>query len=51
MVFLESILEIAASLGKSTGTLSDVPVTHATPAGPAAHVSSRNKYDVDYPGT
>jgi len=48
---VESILEIAAAQGKSTGTISDVPISHATPAGPASHVSSRNKYDADYPET
>ncbi|MGF1672777.1 MAG: alkaline phosphatase [Rivularia sp. (in: cyanobacteria)] len=45
----KTILEIAQELGKSTGTISDVPFSHATPAGPAAHVNHRNKYDGDYP--
>ncbi|WP_416666764.1 alkaline phosphatase [Egbenema bharatensis] len=48
---VENIMEIAAALGKSTGTLSDVPINHATPAAPAAHVNHRNKYDSDYPDT
>jgi alkaline phosphatase len=45
----KTIVEIAQELGKSTGVVSDVPFSHATPAGPSAHVNHRNKYDGDYP--
>lgn len=38
----ESILEKAKKLGKSTGLVSDTRITHATPAGFAAHQSHRN---------
>lgn len=46
---LESILSIAADLGKSTGLVTSVPVDHATPGAAAANVNRRNKYDADYP--
>ncbi|MHC4777031.1 MAG: alkaline phosphatase [Planctomycetota bacterium] len=38
----ETILEIAKSLGKSTGLVSDTRLTHATPAGFAAHRTHRS---------
>jgi len=38
----ESILERAKKLGKSTGLVSDTRITHATPAGFAAHQSHRS---------
>ncbi|MGC8121324.1 alkaline phosphatase [Marinobacter sp. VGCF2001] len=38
----ESILERAKRLGKSTGLVSDTRITHATPAGFAAHQSHRS---------
>ncbi|MBF4489421.1 alkaline phosphatase [Psychrobacter sp. N25K4-3-2] len=38
----ESILEKAKKLGKSTGLVSDTRITHATPAGFAAHQSHRS---------
>ncbi|MHA2364596.1 MAG: alkaline phosphatase [Candidatus Hodarchaeales archaeon] len=41
---LESILEIAQGLNKSTGIVSTAEITHATPASFATHVSSRNNY-------
>ncbi len=46
---VESIAEVAKSFGKSVGTISDVPVNHATPASVVAHVNHRNKYDADFP--
>jgi len=39
----ESILEKAKRMGKSTGLVSDTRITHATPAGFAAHQSHRSK--------
>jgi len=39
----ESILEKAKRMGKSTGLVSDTRITHATPAGFAAHQSHRRK--------
>ena len=39
----ESILEKAKKMGKSTGLVSDTRITHATPAGFAAHQSHRSK--------
>ncbi len=38
----ESILERAKRMGKSTGLVSDTRITHATPAGFAAHQSHRS---------
>ncbi|MFP4132880.1 MAG: alkaline phosphatase [Halothece sp.] len=46
---VENITDIAKELGKSTGTISDVPVNHATPASPVVGVNHRNKLDEDYP--
>jgi alkaline phosphatase len=40
-----SILKTAASLGKSTGLVTSVPIDHATPGAAAANVNRRNKYD------
>lgn len=40
---VESILEKAKLMGKSTGLVSDTRITHATPAGFAAHQSHRSK--------
>lgn len=39
---IESILEYAKSLGKSTGLVSDTRLTHATPAAFAAHQAHRS---------
>ncbi|MGY8872474.1 MAG: alkaline phosphatase [Pseudomonadales bacterium] len=39
----ETMLEIAAKMGKSTGLITDTRVTHATPAGFAAHQTHRSK--------
>ncbi|WP_228021271.1 alkaline phosphatase [Vasconcelosia minhoensis] len=41
---LETLGETARELGKSFGTVSSVPFSHATPAAAVAHVSQRNKY-------
>jgi alkaline phosphatase len=43
---LTTILKTAASLGKSTGLVTSVPIDHATPGAAAANVNRRNKYDV-----
>ncbi len=39
---LTTVLEVFAKAGKQTGLVTTVPMTHATPAGFAAHVKSRN---------
>jgi len=39
----KTILEIAEDMGKSTGLVSDTRITHATPAGFAAHQTHRTK--------
>ncbi|MHA1576248.1 MAG: alkaline phosphatase, partial [Candidatus Thorarchaeota archaeon] len=44
MMELETILEIAQFLEKSTGLVSTVQIQHATPAAFMAHVSNRNSY-------
>lgn len=38
----QTILEYAESLGKATGLVTDTRITHATPAGFAAHVAHRS---------
>jgi alkaline phosphatase len=45
----ETILEAANKLGKSTGLVTSVPITHATPGAATSHVNRRAKYDSDYP--
>jgi alkaline phosphatase len=47
---LTTILKTAASLGKSTGLVTSVPIDHATPGAAAANVNRRNKYDLNSPG-
>ena len=42
---VKTILEIAEELGKSTGLVTDTCITHATPAGFAAHQTHRSKQD------
>jgi len=42
---VETILEIAEEMGKSTGLVTDTGVTNATPAGFAAHQTHRSKQD------
>lgn len=46
---LPTILQTANGLGKSTGLVTSVPITHATPGASTATVNSRGKYDADYP--
>ncbi len=46
---LETILQTATKLGKSTGVVTSVPITHATPGAAQSSVNRRNKYDNDYP--
>jgi alkaline phosphatase len=45
----ETILQVANRLGKSTGLVTSVPITHATPGAAASSVNRRNKYDADFP--
>ncbi len=42
---VKTILEIAEEMGKSTGLVTDTAITHATPAGFAAHQANRSKQD------
>lgn len=42
---IETILEVAEGLGKSTGMVSTSSITHATPASFIAHQPSRNMYE------
>ncbi len=46
---LTTILQTAKSLGKSTGLVTSVPITHATPGAAQSTVNRRSKYDADYP--
>lgn len=46
---LTTILQTANRLGKSTGLVTSVPITHATPGAATATVNDRGKYDADYP--
>jgi len=46
---VETILQTANKLGKSTGVVSSVPLTHATPGAAISSVNRRNKYDSDLP--
>lgn len=48
---LKTILEIAKENNKSTGLVTSVPVSHATPGAAASFVNRRNKYDSDYDAT
>jgi len=43
---LQSVLEYAKSLGKSTGLVVTSQINHATPASYVAHVEHRNQYDL-----
>ncbi len=45
----ETILQKAARMGKSTGVVTSVPITHATPGAAVSSVNRRSKYDADYP--
>ncbi|MEM7555349.1 MAG: alkaline phosphatase [Cyanobacteria bacterium P01_A01_bin.84] len=44
-----SILEQAAQAGKSTGLVTSVPISHATPGAAASFVNQRGKYDAPKP--
>ncbi|MGF1588720.1 MAG: alkaline phosphatase [Pleurocapsa sp.] len=46
---IESVLETAKAEGKSVGVVASVPISHATPASPTAHVNNRDDYDDDFP--
>ncbi|MBH8577403.1 alkaline phosphatase [Nostocaceae cyanobacterium CENA369] len=45
---LKTVLEIAKEKGKSTGLVTSVPVSHATPGAAASFVNRRSKYDSKY---
>ncbi|MCC5607697.1 alkaline phosphatase [Nostoc sp. CHAB 5834] len=45
---LKTILEIAKEKGKSTGLVTSVPISHATPGAAASFVNRRSKYDSVY---
>ncbi len=46
---LTTILQTAAKLGKATGVVTSVPITHATPGAAIASVNRRAKYDSEAP--
>ena len=46
---VKTILQDATALGKSTGLVTSVPITHATPGAAASSVNRRSKYDHDFP--
>jgi alkaline phosphatase len=46
---LVTIQQLAIQKGKSTGLVTSVPITHATPGAAEATVNRRAKYDNDYP--
>ena len=46
---VKTILQDARELGKSTGLVTSVPITHATPGAAASSVNRRSKYDNDFP--
>lgn len=45
----QTILQKAARKGKSTGLVTSVPISHATPGAAASSVNRRAKYDNDFP--
>jgi alkaline phosphatase len=45
----KTILQVAREMGKSTGLVTSVPITHATPGAATSTVNRRNKYDNDFP--
>ncbi|MBI4783224.1 MAG: alkaline phosphatase [Oscillatoriophycideae cyanobacterium NC_groundwater_1537_Pr4_S-0.65um_50_18] len=45
----ETILQTASRLGKSTGVVTSVPISHATPGAAVSSVNRRSKYDNDFP--
>ncbi len=46
---VRTILQTASKLGKSTGVVSSVPLTHATPGAAVSSVNRRSKYDSEFP--
>jgi alkaline phosphatase len=48
---LKTILEIAKENNKSTGLVTSVPISHATPGAAASFVNRRSKYDSKYDPT
>ncbi|MBW4683870.1 MAG: alkaline phosphatase [Komarekiella atlantica HA4396-MV6] len=48
---LKTVLEIAKEKGKSTGLVTSVPISHATPGAAASFVNRRSKYDSVYDPT
>ncbi len=46
---LKTIVQYANDKGKSTGLVTSVPITHATPGAAVSTVNRRNKYDSDHP--
>ncbi|MBD2438056.1 alkaline phosphatase [Nostoc sp. FACHB-110] len=48
---LKTILEIAKENSKSTGLVTSVPISHATPGAAASFVNRRSKYDSVYDST
>ncbi|PSB29163.1 alkaline phosphatase [Chlorogloea sp. CCALA 695] len=46
---LTTILQTAAKLGKATGVVTSVPITHATPGAAISSVNRRSKYDSEAP--
>lgn len=46
---VETILQTAGKRGKSTGLVTSVPITHATPGSAEASLNRRSKYDSDFP--
>lgn len=44
MIDTKNVVEVATGLGKSTGVVTSVEFSHATPAGMAAHNASRENY-------
>jgi alkaline phosphatase len=46
---VKTILQDAREMGKSTGLVTSVPITHATPGAATSTVNRRNKYDAAFP--
>ncbi len=46
---VKTLLQVAREMGKSTGVITSVPISHATPGATMASVNRRAKYDSDFP--
>jgi alkaline phosphatase len=46
---VKTILQDARDMGKSTGVITSVPISHATPGAAISSVNRRAKYDSNYP--